>query len=94
MKANLKRKKKSPSLAIPLRVNTHEAKSRLSELLKEVETSGATVIICRNGKVIAELKPAREFPDPLQMHPSISKVKFYENPMAPLDESDWPESSR
>ena len=36
-------------------VNTHEAKSKLSQLLAQAE-AGETVIICRNGQKIAHLK--------------------------------------
>ncbi len=35
-------------------VNTHEAKSRLSELIREAE-SGAEVIVARNGKPVARI---------------------------------------
>jgi prevent-host-death family protein len=38
-------------------VNTYEAKTRLSELLKRVE-GGEDIVICRNGKAIARLVPA------------------------------------
>ena len=37
-------------------VNTHEAKSRLSELLREVE-EGGDVVIARNGQPVAKLIP-------------------------------------
>jgi prevent-host-death family protein len=37
-------------------VNTHEAKSRLSELIRLVE-DGADVVIARNGKPAAKLIP-------------------------------------
>ena len=39
------------------KVNVHEAKTRLSELLKKVE-SGEEVVIARAGKPIARLVPA------------------------------------
>lgn len=35
-------------------VNTHEAKSRLSELIREAE-EGADVIVARNGRVVAKI---------------------------------------
>lgn len=41
-------------------VNTHEAKSRLSELIREAE-EGAEVIVARNGRPVAKIvawKPA------------------------------------
>ncbi|HXU31292.1 MAG TPA: type II toxin-antitoxin system prevent-host-death family antitoxin, partial [Thermoanaerobaculia bacterium] len=38
-------------------VNTHEAGSELSSLLARVEEQGETILICRNGKPVAELRP-------------------------------------
>lgn len=35
-------------------VNTHEAKSRLSELIREVE-AGSDVIVARNGRPVAKI---------------------------------------
>lgn len=37
-------------------VNTHEAKSRLSELIREAE-EGTDVIVARNGKPVAKIIP-------------------------------------
>lgn len=37
-------------------VNTHEAKSRLSELIREAE-QGAEVIVARNGQPVARIVP-------------------------------------
>ncbi len=37
-------------------MNTHEAKSRLSELIREVE-AGGDVIVARNGQPVAKLIP-------------------------------------
>ena len=37
-------------------VNTHEAKSRLSELIREAE-AGAEVIVARNGHPVAKIVP-------------------------------------
>lgn len=37
-------------------VNTHEAKSRLSELIREAE-QGTEVIVARNGRPVAKLIP-------------------------------------
>ena len=41
------------------KVNAFEAKTRLSELLRETE-QGASYIICRRGKEVARLTPPRE----------------------------------
>jgi len=73
-------------------VNMREAKAQLSSLLARVEEQGETILICRNGKPVAELRPVA--PDPLQVHPEVSRIRFHENPMAPLDPEDWPEAER
>ncbi|MBF0275817.1 MAG: type II toxin-antitoxin system Phd/YefM family antitoxin, partial [Nitrospinae bacterium] len=42
-------------IKIMITVNTHEAKTRLSELLTKIEQTKETVLICRNGSPVAEL---------------------------------------
>lgn len=73
-------------------VNTHEAKTRLSSLLSTVEETGEVVIICRHGKPVAELRQVKSSKDPLRLHPKLSQVVFHEDPTAPLDPEDWPDS--
>ena len=73
-----------------IKVNTHEAKTRLSSLLARVEKQAEIITICRNGEPIAELHPVVA-QNPLRSHPKLSKVKFLGDPMAPLDVEDWPE---
>jgi prevent-host-death family protein len=75
-------------------VNTHEAKTRLSELLVKIETGEETVVICRNGKPVAELIPWKKAIDPLRQDPQLREVRFLEDPSLPLDESEWPEVQR
>lgn len=72
-----------------LTVNTHEAKTRLSALLQRVE-AGEVVVICRNGKPVAEIRAVAKDPDPLRKHPVLSKIRFREDPMKPLAPEDWP----
>lgn len=74
-----------------IRVNTQDAKSRLSALLAAVER-GETVLICRAGKPVAELRRTNVVEDPLRQNPSLKGVVFHEDPMAPLEPSDWPEA--
>ena len=77
-----------------LSVNTHEAKTRLSALLARVEEHGERIMICRNGKPIAELGPIEVVNDPLVVDPELADVVFVEDPTAPLDGDDWPEDQR
>jgi prevent-host-death family protein len=78
-------------------VNTHEAKSRLSALLAVVEEKGETILICRNGKPVAELTsvspPAvsRLKPNP-DLKPLWVAPEF--DPTAPVSEAEWPEENR
>ncbi len=74
-----------------VRVNTHEAKTRLSELLAAVEDRDEQVLICRNGKPVAELRRVRATTDPFKTDPKLAAVKFYEDPVAPLTTDDWPD---
>ena len=77
-------------------VNTHEAKTKLSSLLLAIEEKGEVVLICRNGKPIAEMKAAtqrrlsRLDPDP------ALRVTFAPgfDPAEPLTEEEWPAEYR
>ena len=75
-------------------VNTHEAKTRLSELLLKVEQKHETIVICRNGKPVAELSPMKQGRDPLKQNAKLKGIIFRENPARPLQDSDWPKSQR
>lgn len=76
-----------------IEVNTHDAKTRLSSLLALVEKEKEVVRICRNGKPVAELRPV-DIPDPLRPHRHLSRVRFREDPMAPLSDAEWPARAR
>ncbi len=67
-----------------------EASSRLGTLLEQVEDRGEVVLICRDDQPVAELRPTGR--ERLPLHPELSRVKFNENPAAPLDAEDWPET--
>jgi antitoxin (DNA-binding transcriptional repressor) of toxin-antitoxin stability system len=78
-------------------VNMHEAKSRLSELVKAVEERNETVVLCRDGREVAEIRrrvtrrKKRDLkPDPrfrVEMAPGY-------RPTEPLDEEEWPRDLR
>jgi len=80
-------------------VNMHEAKSRLSELVKAVETEGEIVILQRNGVPIAEIRAlssaapldrTRIAPDPT-LH--VELVPGYDS-AEPLTADEWPSELR
>jgi prevent-host-death family protein len=74
-------------------VNIHEAKTQLSALLAEVEETGEKVLICRHGKPVADLVPHRKR-SRLEPHPVMRKIRINYDPIEPLAEDEWPESSR
>jgi prevent-host-death family protein len=76
------------------RCNTHEAKTKLSELLADVETRGEVILICRNGRPVAELRPVTvAHESPLRKNPRLQGMRLLEDPVLPLDPEDWPEPS-
>lgn len=76
-------------------VNTHEAKTRLSELLAKVETGRETVTICRHGKPVAQLtRPSRMKPLDRSAIPMDKSVKILKDICVPLDDEAWPEEYR
>jgi len=74
-------------------VNTFEAKTRLSELLKQVEETGERVLVCRNGKPVAELRPIETARDPLVKHPVLGAARLLPGWDQPaLEPADWPDA--
>lgn len=77
-----------------LTVNTHEAKTNLSALLQKIEQKHETVLICRNGHPVAEMRPLSKAAHPLKKDPRLSNIIFNEDPSLPLSEDEWPVSAR
>lgn len=70
-------------------VNVHEAKSTLSALLVEVEERGETVVICRNGKPVAELRAVSPRRGRLATRRDLANITFHEAPTLPFAAADW-----
>ncbi len=70
-------------------VNTHEAKTRLSEILREI-SKGETYLICKNGEPIARISPyipeKRTVTDPV-----LSQISINYDPVEVLQEDEWGE---
>jgi antitoxin (DNA-binding transcriptional repressor) of toxin-antitoxin stability system len=75
-------------------IDTNEAQGLIGQLLREVEESGQHIRILREGRVVAEIRPARRTIDPLRQHAELTGVKFNQDPTAPLDNDDWPAQLR
>ncbi|MBU0676929.1 MAG: type II toxin-antitoxin system prevent-host-death family antitoxin [Verrucomicrobia bacterium] len=74
-------------------LNIHEAKTKLSAVLAEIEQTGEVYLICRNGKPIADLVPHQR-PDRLKTHPMVRDVRIKYDPTEPATEDEWPEEYR
>ena len=75
-------------------VNVHEAKTNLSSLLARVELKRERVLICRNGKPVADLVPHQRAKRNIKPHPVLSKIEINYDPTEPLSEADWPLETR
>lgn len=75
-----------------LRVNAQEVETTFPSLLAAVEKQGESILICREGKPVAEIRPVRPQETRLRLHPQLSQVEFREDPMLPLEVEDWPEA--
>jgi prevent-host-death family protein len=78
-------------------VNMHEAKTRLSELVKAVEERNEVIVLCRDGKEVAEIRGRRKRTKirSLKTDPRL-RVEFAAgyDPTEPLTDDEWPEGLR
>ena len=77
-------------------VTAEEANSQLPALLAAVESQSEVVVICRDGKPVAELRAAGTDPtahDPLKTYPELAVTLLYD-PMEPASEDEWPSEFR
>jgi prevent-host-death family protein len=72
------------------KVNIHEAKTHLSDLVRQVKESGASYLICRNGEPVADLVPHARV-DRMTPHPVMSHIEIRYDPTEPLSDDEWPE---
>ena len=68
-------------------LNIHEAKTKLSSVLAQVE-KGKSFLICKNGKPIAELIPHKHRKR-TRLHPVMSKIRINYDPTEELTEEEW-----
>jgi len=69
-------------------VNIHEAKTKLSSILVQVEQTGEHVVICRNGKPVADLIPHRKG-NRMKVHPVMGNIQINYDPVEVLAEDEW-----
>jgi prevent-host-death family protein len=74
-------------------VNMHEAKTRLSELVKAVEERNEVVVLCRDGREVAEIRRRAKRHQARTLAPDIRfRVEFAPgySPTEPLADDEWP----
>jgi prevent-host-death family protein len=74
-------------------VNMHEAKTRLSELVKAVEDRNEVVVLCRDGREVAEIRRRAKRRQRRNLAPvSRFRVEFGPGfrPSEPLSDDEWP----
>ena len=84
-------------LANVITVNMHEAKTRLSELVKAVEERNETVVLCRDGREVAEIRRCARRRRTRNLAPdSRFRVVFAPGyrPTEPLSGDEWPDTLR
>ena len=76
-------------------VNIHQAKTKLSELLVELEAKQEPIIICRYGHPIAEIIPLKKKKiNPFILHKELQGVKIKYDPTAGASEDEWSNEDR
>ena len=84
-------------LANMITVNMHDAKTRLSELVKAVEERDEVVVLCRDGREVAEIRrrAKRRTIRDLTPEPRF-RVEFAPgySPTEPLSDEEWPRDLR
>ena len=78
-------------------VNMHEAKTRLSELVRAVEQRNETVVLCRDGRAVAEIRRRAKRRQVRDLTPvarfRVELAPGYD-PAEPLSHSEWPATLR
>ena len=74
-------------------VNVHDAKTGLSGLLAEIEKSGKRIVICRNGKPVADLVPHHRAVS-MAADKKLGAIEVNYDPTEEASEADWPPDAR
>jgi prevent-host-death family protein len=74
-------------------INVHQAKTDLSRLLAEIEKTGKRIVICRNGKPVADLVP-HACGVSMDGDRKLGAIKVAYDPTEEASEADWPPDAR
>ncbi len=71
--------------------NISIAKAKLSQILSEVQRTGETIVICKNGKPIADIVLHEQRHGRIEPHPLMKNIDINYDPTEPLNEDEWGE---
>mgnify|MGYP003581394857 CR=1 FL=1 len=74
-------------------VNVHDAKTRLSSLLAEVEKTGKGIVICRNGEPVADLVPHVHAVS-MAADKKLGAIEIKYDPTEEAGDDEWPPDAR
>lgn len=74
-------------------INIHDAKTCLSRLLAQIERGSKGVVICRNGKPVADLVPHRSEVS-MAADRKLGAIKINYDPTEEVGDADWPADLR
>ena len=70
-------------------VNVHEAKTQFSGLLARIEKRGERIVICRNGKPVADLVPHQAAVS-MGADKKLGAIAIHYDPTEEATEAEWP----
>ena len=79
------------------RINIYEAKTHLSEVIKQVQETGEPYTICKNNKPVVDIvvhKAADKDFDPLKQDPTLKGTAVYLGDPLESTEDLWPKEYR
>ncbi len=74
-------------------VNVHEAKTQFSGLLAEIEKGKERIVICRNGKPVADLVPHQTRVS-MAADKKLGAITLLYDPTEPAADDEWPPECR
>lgn len=74
-------------------VNVHEAKTQFSGLLAEIEKRKERIVICRNGKPVADLVP-HESAVSMSADKKLGALEMRYDPIEHATDEEWPAAAR
>lgn len=79
------------------KINLYEAKTHLSEVIRQVQETGEPYTICKNNKPVVDIvvheEPSKNF-DPLKQDPTLTGTAKYLCDPLESTEDLWPEEYR